>query len=96
MAEKQKIKYFVLEFLINEDSGETSAMCVLGYRKPTLEEAEKFWKEDCSKYPDEKLNAIYEITSEQAHDEFDMENEASFPIFGTNRKDCRDNVVKKK
>lgn len=82
----QKIKYFVLEFAIDEDSEKTSTMCVLGYRQPTFEEAEEFWKEDCTRYGDEKLNAIYEIESSQAHDEFDMDDMATFPVFGTDRK----------
>lgn len=84
----QKIKYFALEFAIDDGSEKTSTMCVLGYRQPTFEEAEEFLKEDCTRYGDEKLNAIYEVTSERAHDEFDMEAEATFPVFGTERKTC--------
>lgn len=85
----QKIKYFILEFAIDEDSKKTSTMCVLGYRQPTFEEAEEFWKEDCSRYGDEKLNAIYEIDSSQVFDDFhgfDMDDMATFPVFGTDRK----------
>lgn len=85
---EQKIKYFVLEFAIDEDSKKTSTMCVLGYRQPTFEEAEEFWKEDCTRYGDEKLNAIYEIENSQAHDEFDMDGEAAYPVFGTDHKTC--------
>ena len=72
----------VLEFMINGDKHHTSSMCVLGYRKPTIEEAKKFWKKDCELYGDETLIDIYEIPKEEAYDGYDMSNEKDFPIFG--------------
>ena len=57
-------------------------MCVLGYRKPTIEEAKEFWKSDCELYGDEFLADIYKISKEEAYDSFDMTNENSWPIFG--------------
>lgn len=80
----KRIYYYVLEFLIEEQpyGNITSSMCVLGYRKPTIEEAKEFWKEDCSLYPDEKLVDIYRISSIEAHNDYDMENEKKYPIFG--------------
>lgn len=77
----REVKYYELEFKTGV-SGITSSMCVLGYRKPTIEEAKEFWKADCELYDDEELFNVREISKEQAHEEFDMENEANFPIFG--------------
>ena len=62
----KKYNYYVLEFMINGDKNQTSSMCVLGYRKPTIEEAKEFWKKDCELYGDETLIDVYEITKEEA------------------------------
>lgn len=81
----KKYKYYELEFLIECFDGEirhTTSMCVLGYRKPTIEEAKEFWKTDCEMYGDESLVAIYELSEEEAHDGFDMSRESEYPIFG--------------
>ena len=80
--EVREYNYYVLEFRINNDPNHTSSMCVLGYRKPTIEEAKKFWKADCELYDDELLADIYEISKEEAYDSFDMTNEHTWPIFG--------------
>lgn len=83
--EKRKYNYYELEFLIDDDGDglrRTSSMCVLGYRKPTIEEAKEFWKTDCELYEDETLVAIYELTEDEAHTDFDMSRESEFPIFG--------------
>lgn len=81
----KKYNYYELEFLIDDDGSglrRTNSMCVLGYRKPTIEEAKEFWKTDCEMYGDEALVAIYELTEEEAHTDFDMSRESEFPIFG--------------
>lgn len=78
----KKYKYYVLEFIINGDKHHTSSMCVLGYKKPTIEEAKEFWKKDCELYGDETLVDIYEISQEEAYLGYDMEKENEFPIFG--------------
>lgn len=78
----KKYNYYVLEFMINGSREHTSSMCVLGYRKPTIEEAKEFWKKDCELYGDETLFDVYEITQEEAYDAYDMSRESEFPIFG--------------
>lgn len=78
----KKYNYYVLEFMINGDKNHTSSMCVLGYRKPTIEEAKEFWKKDCELYGDETLIDVYEITKEEAYGGYDMSRENEFPIFG--------------
>lgn len=83
--EERKYNYYELEFLIDDDGNglrHTSSMCVLGYRKPTIEEAKEFWKKDCELYGDETLVAIYELTEDEAYTDFDMSRENEFPIFG--------------
>ena len=80
----RKYKYYELEFLLEDkDDGSTytSSMCVLGYRKPTIEEAKEFWKDGCEVYGN-NLVGVYELTKEEAYDCFDMERENEFPIFG--------------
>lgn len=81
-VDNQKYNYYELVFAINGDENHTSSMCVLGYRKPSIEEAKEFWKEDCELYGDESLIEIHELTYEEAHGAFDMSDEAAFPIFG--------------
>lgn len=79
----KKYNYYELEFVIGCFNGEvnhTSSMCVLGYRKPTIEEAKEFWKKDI--YEDETLINIYELTKEEAYENFDMSRESEYPIFG--------------
>lgn len=79
----KKYNYYELEFLTECFDGEikhADSMCVLGYRKPTIEEAKEFWKADCEMYGD--LVAIYELSEEEAHSGFDMSRENEFPIFG--------------
>ena len=79
----KKYSYYELEFAIdcfNSEIKHTSSMCVLGYRKPTIEEAKEFWKADI--HEDETLIAIYKLTEEEAHDSFDMSRESEYPIFG--------------
>lgn len=81
-VDNQRYNYYELVFAINGDKSHTSSMCVLGYRKPSIEEARDFWKEDCALYGDENLIEIFELSYEDAHAAFDMSNEATFPVFG--------------
>lgn len=84
-SENSFINYYVLEFLIKVDEEGnqiTSSMCVLGYRKPTIEEAKIFWKKDCDLCPDEELVNIYKISKKEAYADYDMERENDFPVFG--------------
>lgn len=82
---KKPIFYYVLEFTIDSDpryGSYTSSICGLGTHKPTIDEAKEFWKKDCELYKDGTLTDIYRISKEEAHQDYDMENEANFPIFG--------------
>ena len=69
-----KINYYEVEF------NDGYSICILGERKPTIEEASVFLKEDCEKIKTIVAN-VQEIDSDEAHTFFYMVNEANFPIF---------------
>lgn len=73
--------YYELIFQNKIDPCITSSQCVLGYRKPTIQEAKKFWKEDCDLYCDEELSEVIYINRENAYRDYDMNREHEFPIF---------------
>ncbi len=82
-----EIKYYEIEFdnnikLRNRDEviGGCS-ICIIGEHKPTFEEAEMFCKKDMKNMGYKHVVAIREISSEEAHTFFDMENEKEFPVF---------------
>ena len=89
----KKYNYYVLEFAIDGNKNHTSSMCVLGYRKPTIEEAKEFWKKDCELYEDETLIDVYEITKEEAYGGYDMSRENELPIFGITRKRTKQETI---
>lgn len=89
----KKYNYYVLEFAIDGNKNHTSSMCVLGYRKPTIEEAKEFWKKDCELYGDETLIDVYEITKEEAYGGYDMSRENELPIFGITRKRTKQETI---
>lgn len=77
-----KCSYYELSFEETEDG-----MCILGIRKPTPEEASDFVKtafeyfnpEDY--FGTEKVTEVKELTQDEAHARFDMD-EDSVPVFG--------------
>ena len=86
-------KYFVefaeektrlIEFGRYDDSNvliDTYSICILGTRKPTIEEAMEFCEKDMKEFGYESITDIIEIDYEEAHNFFDMENEDSLPVF---------------
>lgn len=82
-------RYFEIEFdnfTRNRDTdgdivGDYS-ICIIGVRKPTIQEAEQFCKHDMEITGYKYVVNVLEIDREAAHKFFDMENEDRLPIFG--------------
>ena len=74
-------KYYEIEFGNWKDLSDLYSICIVGTRKPTLKEAEEFCREDMVNMGYEYVNDVDEISVEEAHKFFDMENEDSFPVF---------------
>lgn len=73
--------YYEIEFGNWKNLEDLYSICIVGTRKPTLKEAEEFCKKDMVSMGYEYVNDVEEISAEEAHKFFDMENESSFPIF---------------
>lgn len=78
----ENIKYYEVEFGKRKDETDVFSMCIVGIRKPTIEEAEKFLAEDLEIMGYDHVNEVIEIDFEEAHNFFDMERENNFPVFG--------------
>lgn len=78
----ETIRYFEVEFGKKQDAADVFSMCIVGVRKPTIEEAEKFLADDLNKMGYDHVTEVLEIDYEEAHKFFDMERENDFPIFG--------------
>lgn len=78
----ENIKYYEVEFGKREDETDVFSMCIVGVRKPTIEEAEKFLASDLEMMGYDHVNEVIEIDFEEAHNFFDMERENNFPVFG--------------
>lgn len=81
-------KYYEIEFDHDPRGREWSdecvgdySICIIGERKPTIEEAEEFCKKDMEQMGYEYVVAIREIDSDEAHTFFDMAQEDKFPVF---------------
>lgn len=78
-------KYFEVEFARRMGSTENHAsdysMCIIGKREPSPEEASEFCRKDLKKMGYDFVSNVFPISSEDAHNFFDMENEGKFPIF---------------
>ena len=72
----KKVNYY--EIVFNDES--KTSICILGERKPTIEEANKFCKIDCEKFK-ATVEEVLDIDDSEAHCFFDMSEEATFPIF---------------
>lgn len=77
----EDIKYYEVEFGKREDKTDVFSMCIVGVRKPTIEEAEKFLAEDLEMMGYDHITEVLEIDYDEAHNFFDMERENQFPIF---------------
>ncbi len=78
----ENIKYYEVEFGKRTDETDVFSMCIVGIRKPTIEEAEKFLAEDLEMMGYDHVTEVLEIDYEEAHKFFDMERENDFPVFG--------------
>lgn len=81
-------KYFEIEFDNDKRARDTDgdiigdySICIIGERKPSIEEAEEFCKKDMDKMGYKYVVSVNEIDEEEAHTFFDMEKENSFPVF---------------
>lgn len=78
----ENIKYYEVEFGKKADETDVFSMCIVGVRKPTIEEAEKFLVKDLEIMGYDHVNEVLEIDFNEAHKFFDMERENHFPVFG--------------
>ena len=77
----ENIKYYEVEFGKRADETDVFSMCIVGKRKPTIEEAEKFLASDLEMMGYDHVTEVLEIDHDEAHNFFDMERENQFPIF---------------
>lgn len=78
----ENIKYYEVEFGKRTDETDVFSMCIVGVRKPTIEEAEKFLASDLEMMGYDYVTEVLEIDYDEAHNFFDMERENDFPVFG--------------
>ena len=78
----ENIKYYEVEFGKRTNETDVFSMCIVGKRKPTIEEAEKFLAEDLEMMGYDYVTEVLEIDYDEAHNFFDMERENDFPVFG--------------
>lgn len=65
----------------NNNLIDETSICIIGTRKPTIEEANEFCKNDLETMGYEKVFNVCQIDKEDAYSSFDMENENNFLIF---------------
>lgn len=70
----ENLNYYEAEF------SDGYSICIKGLRKPTIEEANDFLKEDC-KNMNVSVIDVLDLDEDEAYTFFDMSNEANFPIF---------------
>lgn len=78
----EKIKYYEVEFGKKDDKTDVYSICILGIKKPTIEEAQMFLAKDIEMMDYDYVSDVLEITYEEAHEFFDMEREGELPVFG--------------
>ncbi len=83
------MKYFEVEF-DNEPRNQNDwdgdcvgdySICIIGERRPSIQEASEFCKEDMKKMGYKYVVNVAEISQEEARTFFDMKNEKMFPVF---------------
>ena len=77
----EELKYYEVEFGKHNDLTDVYSICIIGKRLPRLKEAEDFCKHDMKMLGYDYVKDVEEISAEEAHSFFDMDNEANFPIF---------------
>ena len=89
----KKIKFYEVELwrdYVNED-GENEgkitdySLCIKGYLKPTIIEAEHFLAKDIKALGYQGVTRVFEISEEEAYDCFDLENIIRPRIFGESK-----------
>lgn len=79
------IHYYEIELGTYDENNvpnEKTTICIRALRKPTSIELKEFVSEDLEKFECEYATFLWELPKHEAYDQFDMENEADFPIFG--------------
>ena len=79
-------RYFEIEFAhelfdTSKDDADTYSICIIAEHHPSIEEAKEFCKEDMKRLGYDCVISVTEISHDEAHQFFDMENEANFPIL---------------
>ena len=83
MSKSPDYKYYEIEVCDSRSPGLGSySFCIKGVRQPTKEEAAAFLAGDLEQYGCDNVLYVGEISSEEAHDAYDMNREDTFPIFG--------------
>lgn len=85
-----KYRYFEIELGKWTNFADTLSICVLGKRRPTTKEAAEFIKTDLTNLGYDYVNDIIELSEEEAHLFFDMENENTFPVFAADEENPTD------
>lgn len=75
------VKYYEVEFGKSEKPDDNFSMCILGRRMPSVDEAKEYLAETMELLGYNEVTKVLEITSEEAYNFFDMDNEANFPVF---------------
>lgn len=85
---KRLKRYFEIEFSNDNtidrgtDGHESDySICIIGYKSPSIKEAEEFCKKDMEKMGYKYVVSVTEISKDEAHKFFDMENEDNLPIL---------------
>ena len=79
--EKYYYEVFFGNFDENNNLIDETSICIIGTRKPTIEEANEFCKKDLDLMGYEKVFKVNEIDKEYAYNFFYMELEDTYPIF---------------
>lgn len=85
--ENDSIKYVVCSFEDLNDKENDYSICIKAIKVPSKKEAEEFLSKDREKLNLGKCLDVREVDSKEAHYDYDMTNEKSFPIFGESLKE---------
>lgn len=89
----KKLKFYEVELwraYVNDNTGVEGpitdySLCIKGYFKPTILEAEQFLADDIRVLGYEGVTRVIEISEEEAYDNFNMENIIRPKIFGESK-----------
>lgn len=90
----KNVKYYEVEISKHDKRSKTgkrneTSMCILGVKKPTIKEAEKFLVDDIIRvYKCDHVDAIREIPQKEAYSAYSMDDiEDTLPIFGVRKEE---------